>query len=137
MGTCTIAPVGNDEREAASNQASSSPTDDRYLVVPFQNEYLYAAYTDGDNPRDVPKQTVICTVPDLISILGQDGEALGSQDLRYGLQVHVIAMAAHPLWRTEKAMKVGGPEGFGLQMEWTQVREYQPPLSVVDEFNSE
>ncbi|KAG2417115.1 hypothetical protein HFD88_008333 [Aspergillus terreus] len=136
-GTCTIASVGNDEREAASNQASLSSADDRYLVVPFQNEYLYASYADGDNPRDVSKQTVICTVPDLVSILGQDGEALGSQDLRYGLQVHVIAMAAHPLWRTEKAMKVGGPEGFGLQMEWTQVGEYQPPLSVVDEFNSE
>ncbi|GES60485.1 hydantoinase/oxoprolinase [Aspergillus terreus] len=132
MGTCTIAPVGNDEREA-----SLSSTDDRYLVVPFQNEYLYAAYADGDDLHDVSKQTVICTVPDLVSILGQDGEALGSQDLRYGLQVYVIGMAAHPLWRTEKAMKVGGPEGFKLQMEWTQVGEYQPPLGVVDEFNSD
>ncbi|KAL5356246.1 hypothetical protein BJX96DRAFT_186202 [Aspergillus floccosus] len=136
MGTCTIAPVRNDERETASNQTSLSLADDPYLVIPFQNEYLYAAYADGANPSDVSKQTVICTVPDLVSILGQDGEALGSQDLRYGLQVHVIAMAAHPLWRTERAMKVGGPEGFGLQMEWTQLGEYQPPPSVIDEFNT-
>lgn len=136
MGTCFIAPLGNDEREVSSAQ-TSSPPDSRYLAVPFQNEYLYAAYADASNPSDVAKQEVICTVPDLVSILGQDGEALGSQDLRYGLQVYVIGMAAHPLWRTEKAMQVGGPKGFGLQMEWMQLGEYQPPRSVVEEFNRE
>ncbi|KAL4888579.1 hypothetical protein BDV59DRAFT_188487 [Aspergillus ambiguus] len=137
MGTCIIAPLGNTEREGLSPEPLLSPTDGRYLVVPFQNEYLYASYVDRDEPSDISKQEVICTVPDLISILGQDGEALGSQDLRYGLQVHVIAMAAHPLWRSEKAMKVGGPEGFGLRMEWRQLGEYKPPRSVIDEFNTE
>lgn len=58
----------------------------------------------------------MCTVPDLISILGQDGEAIGSQDLRYGLRVNVIALPAHPLWNTERGLRVGGPEGFGLNM---------------------
>ncbi|KAF9892323.1 hypothetical protein FE257_002100 [Aspergillus nanangensis] len=134
MGTCIIAPLSNDEREISSSN-SASPPDDRHLVVPFQNEYLYAAFADANDPSDVSKQDVICTVPDLVSILGQDGEALGSQELRYGLQVHVIAMAAHPLWTTEEAMKVGGPQGFGLGMEWTQLGEYQEPRSVVEEFN--
>ena len=41
---------------------------------------------------------VICTVPDMISILGDDGEAIGSQELRYGLKVTVIGMPEHPLW---------------------------------------
>ena len=83
-----------------------------HMYVPFQNEYLYAATSDAEGSE--PSRKVVCTVPDLISILGQDGEAVGSQDLRYGLNVNVIAMPAHPLWKTERALKVGGPEGFGL-----------------------
>ncbi len=80
-------------------------------------------------------QKVICTVPDLISILGQDGEAIGSQDLRYGLRVSVVALPAHPLWKTEKGLCVGGPEGFGLKMPFTGVDdEFSESRSVIEEF---
>jgi DUF917 family protein len=109
-------------------------------MIPFQNEYLYAAYIDPSTSNSSTpykeKEDIICTVPDLISILGQDGEALGSPELRYGLKVKVIGMPAHPLWTgTEKGLKAGGPEFFGFNMKWKSVGEYKMPRSVVEEFN--
>lgn len=138
MGQCTIAPLASDEKEALGTSASRATTDEqRYIVIPFQNEYLYAAYADPGAPDDVSKQETICTVPDLISILGQDGEAIGSQELRYGLRVNVIGMAAHPLWTgDERGLRVGGPRGFGLDMEWKSIGPYQEPKSVITEFGS-
>lgn len=101
--------------------------------MPFQNEFLYAGYADPAHPDG--ELDVICTVPDLISILGPDGEAIGSPELRYGLKVSVIAMAAHPLWTgSEKGLQVGGPAGFGLDMPWKPLGEYQRPRSVVADF---
>jgi DUF917 family protein len=108
------------------------------MVIPFQNEFLYAAYADSADPDDPARQEIICTVPDLISILDQNGEAIGSQELRYGLKVDVIAMAAHPLWTgDDRALRVGGPKGFGLDMEWKSIGPYQGPKSVIAEFNQE
>ncbi|KAJ5651091.1 uncharacterized protein N7484_004814 [Penicillium longicatenatum] len=135
MGTCTIIPLSNEEQDL-DGPVNGHHDDTRCLIVPFQNEFLYAAYADIANPDDVSRHEIICTVPDLISILGQDGEAIGSQDLRYGLRVNVIGMAAHPLWTgDERGLKVGGPEGFGLDMEWKTIGAYQKPPSVIDEFN--
>lgn len=49
------------------------------------------------------------TVPDQISILGQDGETLSLQELRYRLKVSVICFATHPLWiGDDRGLKVGG-----------------------------
>ncbi|KAL4898675.1 hypothetical protein BDV59DRAFT_190331 [Aspergillus ambiguus] len=132
MGYCLLAPLSPDEIETGFSDVANET---RPLIIPFQNEFLYAAYTDLSAPDDMSKQQVVCTVPDLISILGQDGEAIGSQELRYGLKVDVIAMAAHPLWTTEAGLKVGGPRGFGLNMEWTKLGEYWEPRSVIEEFN--
>jgi DUF917 family protein len=128
MGSVLIAPLSSEEQDSALNVVT---TDQRHMLIPFQNEFLYAAYTD---PNGTEGGEVVCTVPDLISILGQDGEAIGSQDLRYGLRVTVIGMPAHPLWKTDKGLAVGGPEGFGLKMPFIGVGEYSPPKSVIEEF---
>ena len=130
MGSVLLAPLNDNEREASSSNEQTSPQQ-KHMIVPFQNEYLYARYTDAAGEEE---GEVVCTVPDLISILGQDGEAIGSQDLRYGLRVSVIAIAAHPLWKTEKGLKVGGPEGFGLDMPFTGVGEYNDPRSVIEDY---
>ena len=130
MGRCLIAPLSDDEQET-----TASPTDpaEQRPLIPFRNEYLYAAYTDADGEEETE---ILCTVPDLISILGQDGEAIGSQELRYGLRVSVVGMPAHPLWTgDERGLKVGGPEGFKLNMAWKSVGEYEMPGSVIDDFN--
>ncbi|KAL0783434.1 hypothetical protein CaCOL14_001340 [Colletotrichum acutatum] len=130
MGSVLIAALADEEKDSETKNTSFP---DRHMIIPFQNEYLYAALTDEEGSES-GQQEVLCTVPDLISILGQDGEAIGSQDLRYGLCVNVIALPAHPLWKTEKGMPVGGPQAFGLSMPFIGVGEYTEPRSVIDEY---
>jgi DUF917 family protein len=128
MGKVLISPLPKDEDDSQVE----STTETRHLSIAFQNEYLYARYADEEGKEG----ETLCTVPDLISILGQDGEAIGSQELKYGLKVHVIGMPAHPLWTgNEKALKIGGPEYFGLDMKWKSLGEYEMPRSVIDDFN--
>ncbi|KAJ0336576.1 hypothetical protein KNSL1_013239 [Colletotrichum chrysophilum] len=131
MGSVLLAPLADEERDSDPRGPSNA---DRHMLIPFQNEYLYAALTNSEGSEK--DQEVICTVPDLISILGQDGEAIGSQDLRYGLRVNVIGLPAHPLWKTEKGMPVGGPKAFGLEMPFVGVGEYTEPRSVIEEFSA-
>lgn len=126
VGKCLIAPLSDVEIKPGDRFSND------YLAIPFQNEYLSASLTDATGRA---KMEAICTVPDLISVLGEDGEGIGSQDLRYGLRVKVIGMPAHPLWtQSEKAMKIGGPEYFGLGTEWKSIGDYSAPKSVIQEF---
>ena len=128
VGRCLISPLNDDELDGEKDTGAET----RHLVIPFQNEFLYAAYTDE---AGIVETEVVCTVPDLISVLGEDGEAIGSQELRYGLRVTVIGIAAHPLWTgDERGLKVGGPEYFGLNMQWKSIGEYTKPRSVIAEF---
>ncbi|KAL3459357.1 hydantoinase/oxoprolinase [Aspergillus heterothallicus] len=132
MGSVLVAPLSEEDREHSSTKSQPS-SGDRHMIIPFQNEYLYASLCDADGSD--ASQEVVCTVPDLISILGQDGEAIGSQDLRYGLRVNVIALPAHPLWKTQKGLAVGGPAGFGLDMPFVGVgSDFTEARSVIEEF---
>ncbi|KJZ78657.1 hypothetical protein HIM_02048 [Hirsutella minnesotensis 3608] len=133
MGAVLIAPLKPEEQESPSVTSQQKVSSDNHMIIPFQNEFLYAALCDAEG-REASQQ-VVCTVPDLISILGQDGEAIGSQDLRYGLRVSVIALPAHPLWRTPEALDVGGPAAFGLKMNEVGVdKAFTKARSVIDEF---
>ncbi|KAH3943079.1 hypothetical protein HBH53_179370 [Parastagonospora nodorum] len=133
MGSVTIAPFSDSERDSTAVPTQSYISNDRFMVIPFQNEYLYAALRDSEGSEE--SQEIICTVPDLISILGQDGEGIGSQDLRYGLRVNVIALPAHPLWKTEQGIKVGGPEGFGLNVPVLSIdNQFTEAQSVIKDF---
>lgn len=130
IGKCVLAPLTAEENEDVQK---SENQETRNLVIPFQNEYLAASLIGSKDG----KEEMMCTVPDLISILGSDGEAVGSPELRFGLRVKVIAMPAHPLWtKTELGVKVGGPEFFGLGVEFQSIGEYALPRSVIDEFDS-
>ena len=144
VGRCIIAPLSADEESDMAPSSSSSSEaeahETRYLAIPFQNEYLSAGFISPEryssNPFAAEEEDVICTVPDLISILGSDGEALGSPELRYGLKVKVIGMPAHPLWTSSaEGLRVGGPEFFKLNTEWKSVGEYKKPRSLIKEFN--
>ncbi|KAH8652639.1 hypothetical protein BGZ60DRAFT_533502 [Tricladium varicosporioides] len=148
VGRCLIAPLADDEADSKpSKHLLTTPTSsgEKYnLVIPFQNEYLSASrisasYTPHSTSSNEFQQEgeIIATVPDLISILGEDGEAIGSQELRYGLKVKVIGMPAHPLWTADaRGLKVGGPEYFRLGVEWKAVGglEYKGVRSVIEEF---
>jgi DUF917 family protein len=153
VGKCVIAPLSADEQEdtlVSKSTEGGKATESRYMVIPFQNEFLSAGLVDAKTYLETgsaDKEEIICVVPDLISILGSDGEALGSPELRYGLKVRVIGMPASPLWTgSREALRVGGPEFFELKCKWEEVRErglknglgvgeYQKPRSVVAEFD--
>ncbi len=79
-------------------------TEDRARVV-FQNEFL--CFERGGK--------VEVSVPDLILILDADtGHAITTEVLRYGQRVAVLGLPSHPLLRTPEALRVVGPDAFGL-----------------------
>ncbi len=82
------------------------------MEIVFQNENLIAWQ----------EVRIVCTVPDLITVLSlEDGEPVGTEALRYGLRVAVIALPAPRELRTPAALAVIGPAAFG----YPDVR-YQP-----------
>ncbi|MEZ5812874.1 MAG: DUF917 domain-containing protein [Rhizobiaceae bacterium] len=79
--------------------------DDQPASVLIQNENLVFK-RNGE---------VEVAVPDLIIILDIDsGEAITTEMLRYGQRVAIVALPCHPLLRTQQALEVVGPKGFGL-----------------------
>ena len=87
--------------------AFGNPADTMEIV--FQNENL-VAWRSGE---------IVCTVPDLICILAlEDGEPIGTEMLRYGLQVAVIGLPAPRELKTPAALAVVGPRAFGYDVEF-------------------
>jgi DUF917 family protein len=81
------------------------------LRIAIQNENLVAW-------RD---EQVVITVPDLICILEDDtGEPIGTEVLRYGLRVCVLAFPADPKLTTAAGLAVVGPRAFGYDLEYRQ-----------------
>ena len=79
------------------------------LRIDFQNENLIAR-RDGET---------LCTVPDLITLVSlDDGEAIGTESLRYGLRVAVLALPAPKELKTPEALAVVGPRAFGYDLEF-------------------
>lgn len=73
--------------------------------IHVQNEYLIFR-------RDGQIEVI---VPDLIVVLNaDDGLALSTDMLRYGQRICVLALPAHDMLRTPKALAVIGPRGFGF-----------------------
>ena len=82
--------------------ALGAPHDTMEII--FQNENL-VAWHNGQ---------VVCTVPDLISLISlEDGEPVGTELVRYGLRVAVLGMPAPKELKTPAALKVVGPPAFG------------------------
>ena len=79
------------------------------LEIEFQNENLIAR-RNGE---------ALCTVPDLITLVTlEDGEPIGTESLRYGLRVAVLAMPAPKQLKTPEALAVVGPPAFGYDEEF-------------------
>ena len=82
---------------------------ERQLEIDFQNENLIAR-SNGH---------ALCTVPDLITLVSlDDGEPIGTESLRYGLRVAVLAMPAPKELKTPEALAVVGPRAFGYDVEF-------------------
>jgi DUF917 family protein len=80
--------------------------------VAFQNEFA-VGWRDGQ---------VVVTTPDLICVLDSvSGEAIGTESLRYGQRVSVIALPAPPILRTPKGIEHVGPRAFGHDTDYVSV----------------
>ena len=65
---------------------------------------------------------VAVTVPDLICVMDSaSGEAIGTETVRYGQRVTVIALPAPPILLTEKGLKHVGPRAFGHDLDFRSV----------------
>jgi len=83
------------------------------MTVEFQNEFLIARRNE----------VTVATTPDIISIV--DAETLrniGSESVRYGQRVKVIALEAPTLLTTPAALAVVGPRAFGLEVDYRSIR---------------
>jgi DUF917 family protein len=79
------------------------------LRIELQNEAL-VALRDGE---------VVATVPDIISVLdSHTGDAIGTERLRYGQNVSVVALSSDPAWKTDAGLQVAGPQAFGYQLPY-------------------
>lgn len=82
------------------------------MEIAFQNEWA-VAWRDG-----VP----VVTTPDLICVLNAvTGEAIGTETLRYGQRVAVVALPAPPVLMTPKGLEHVGPRAFGYDIEFRSV----------------
>jgi uncharacterized protein len=84
----------------------------RSFALAFQNEFAIG-WLDGE-PRVM--------TPDLICVLDTvSGEAIGTETLRYGQRVRVIALPAPPVLLTPKGLQHVGPRAFGYDLEFRSV----------------
>ena len=50
-------------------------------------------------------------------------ESLSLENIRYGMRVYVLGIPCHDKWRTEKRIKIAGPEYLGYDVEYAPVEE--------------
>lgn len=83
---------------------------EQQLQINFQNEFLIAGL-NGE---------ALVTTPDLICIISlDDGEPIGTESLRYGLRVAVLALPAAKELKTPRALETVGPRAFGYDLDFS------------------
>ncbi len=61
-------------------------------------------------------------VPDLICALDTvSGEACGTETIRYGRRVTVVALPAPPVFLTARGLEHVGPRAFGYDLDFSSV----------------
>jgi DUF917 family protein len=82
------------------------------LEIEFQNEWV-VAWRDG-----MP----LAMSPDLICVLDTvSGDAFGTETVRYGMRVTVVALPAPPVFLTPKGLQHVGPRAFGYDLDFRSV----------------
>lgn len=82
------------------------------MELAFQNEWIVAWL----------EQQPIAMSPDLICVLDTvSGEAVGTETIRYGQRVTVIALPPPPVFLTSKGLQHVGPKAFGYDIEFRSV----------------
>ncbi|MBE0548835.1 MAG: DUF917 domain-containing protein [Rubrivivax sp.] len=87
---------------------------DGVMEISIQNEYLIASR----NGRTV------AIVPDLVAVLDEDtAQAITAESLRYGQRVRVLAASVPPIMRSEAALRVWGPQAFGIDEPFVPIEQ--------------
>lgn len=82
------------------------------FALEFQNEFAIGCL-DG-----VPR----VMTPEIISVMDSaTGEAIGTETLRYGQRVTVVALPCAPILRSEKGLTLVGPRAFGYDFDFRSV----------------
>jgi DUF917 family protein len=82
------------------------------MRIDFQNEWI-VAWID-DEP--------VAMSPDLICVLdGVTGEAIGTETIRYGQRITVIALPPPPVFLSPKGLAHVGPRAFGYDLDFKSV----------------
>src|SRR5262249_62372010 len=82
------------------------------MHINFQNEWI-VAYRDGQP---------LAMTPDLICVLDSvSGEAVGSETIRYGQRVTVIALQPTKIFLTPKGLEHVGPRAFRYDLDFRSV----------------
>jgi DUF917 family protein len=82
------------------------------LRLAFQNEWI-VAWRDGEP---------LAMSPDLICVLDSvSGEAIGTETIRYGQRVTVIALPPPAVFQTPKGLQHVGPRAFGYGIDYRPV----------------
>ncbi|KAK2041826.1 DUF917-domain-containing protein [Colletotrichum somersetense] len=118
----------------ATNGGRRERTGVEILKIPFKNENILAKKVHGDGTEEI-----IAIVPDLVCVIdAQNGEAIGTQEYRYGLLVVVLGITASEKWTsTARGIEIGGPKGFGMDdVEYVPLGKFKKPRSVIEEFGA-
>ncbi|MDA1071266.1 MAG: DUF917 domain-containing protein, partial [Proteobacteria bacterium] len=82
--------------------------------VAFQNEYLIGKL---DNRS-------IVMVPDIICLMdSESGEAVGTETLRYGQRIRVVALPAPDILSSPAGLAIVGPRAFGYDLDYRSAFE--------------
>jgi DUF917 family protein len=82
--------------------------------IDFQNEYIIAWIDDA----------LTVTVPELICVLDAvSGEAIGTEQIRYGQRVAVLSLAADKILTSKRGLEVVGPRAFGYDCDFLSLHE--------------
>jgi DUF917 family protein len=86
------------------------------LEIAFQNEWVVAWRMEGDERKPIAMS------PDLICVLDTvSGNAFGTETIRYGMRVTVVALPAPPVFLTPKGLEHVGPRAFGYDLDFRSV----------------
>lgn len=82
------------------------------IEIDFQNEWI-VLWCDGE---------AVASTPELICVLDSDtGEAIGTEMIRYGQRVTVIALPSPAIFLTPRGLEFVGPRAFGYDLEFRSV----------------
>src|SRR5205814_9888249 len=82
----------------------------------FQNEWVVAWRVVGETREPIAMS------PDLIGVLDTvSGNAFGTETIRYGMRVTVVALPAPPVFLTPKGLEHVGPRAFGYDLDFKSV----------------